>query len=240
MSTLTRARETLSALTARALQAQVLLAELKTCAIWLDAQLSREHIADNLWGNDGCLQYDSPADLLLEVREEIDTAFSVQTMADKVCFAAYPFDKDKRPRWAHVLGLSYVCVLAGSEGTTVVEAASGFEAGGSPVQGLSPMELQWLVAVLDTKSLALLNAMQDMLTALSYAQRSMQGAVGAIVPCDVVWVDHRIEPLLAQLCDVLTIPGIPPAPSLLSSSNRRLRALPPNLHAGLHPQSATN
>jgi hypothetical protein len=219
LNTLHTLRIVLSHLSERATSAQTALVNLSKQRVWLNREKTIHKVANGVFYggydiNDG-VSFDEFVD---EMTEELDALHARETYAGVDCYVFLPFAKGGSPKYSNELGLGYLSMLG--EHADVVREHAPVVLGGGPVAGLSDDEERWLCQALEDRSVALINALRDIETALHYVLTARSGNVKSVSAENKVGEDELIDAWLLQFALYIAIAGFPAATHFGSDSDR--------------------
>jgi hypothetical protein len=211
--TLEEAREAYRRVRMRSDAAVQLIAELRGKRILIDHRTAVSAIAMECWDlalEDVYDDFSSPQDYLQHLASEgcIEIPPATDEIGGQGALCLQPFFALSRYRFSSALGLAYLGVQV--DARHLLSSEVTITPVGQSQEGLSDWEAGLLTKALCDRSLALVNDMRNMQTALQYVKTARSGKYESCSPKGVVQEDEGIDELLARLEAVVTLGFQPP------------------------------
>lgn len=191
---------------------------LSSSRLWLPRESGLHYMARSIYGNggfDACVNYDSPEDFAEELRDDLDKGWPERTMLEGVeHHVLRPFFSDTPYLTEAGLGSLRVCSL---EDIAALNVAPREYAISAAVTGLSDEELLALISLHREATLAIVNSIRYLATALNYPTSALsrmdriQREVAAIM-------EPGVAESLSKVAAAVVLPGVE-APAAYFSSD---------------------
>jgi hypothetical protein len=177
--------------------------------IWLPREAAVRYLAHAIWGNtgfDACINYESPEAFAEELRPDLDNDWPERELREGVeHYVLRPFFSDTDHLSEAGLGSLRTCSL--KEISALMAATPRAYAAGEAVTGLSDEELTTLIGMHKSATLAIVNAVRHLTTALSYPTSGLARVDGIRREVAVV-LETGITERLAALAAAVALPGV--------------------------------
>lgn len=214
-----------------------LVEALRSSRLWLPREAGLQHLARSIFGNagyDACMNYDSPAEFAEALRDDLDKAWpEIEGLPESMPlggvehYVLRPFFNDTPFLVEARIGSLRACSL---EELAPLNVTPFEESPQGPVVGLSDEELVALIVLHRSATLAIVNTIRYLSTALTYTASALKRIDDIKREVSVV-VEPTVTVRLSALTAALALSGVEPPAAYFSSdwdSKCRLTDLAPN------------
>lgn len=214
-----------------------LVEALRSSRLWLPREAGLQHLARSIYGNagfDACMNYDSPEEFAQALRDDLDKAWpelddlpESKSLGGVEHYVLRPFFNDTPFLVEARIGSLRACT---PEELAPLNASPFEECPKGTVVGLSDEELVALIILHQSATLAIVNTIRYLSTALTYTASALKRIDELQREVSVV-VEPNVAGRLSALTAALALSGVEPPAAYFSSdwdSKCRLTDLEPN------------